>query len=210
MRNFGTLWKQKKTFLIAVYAVLALQILVSYFSMQTEWAKKSAKSLTGFLGTFLGVLCLILLLSAVPMPPAAKVVVLCAIAALMGVFLRRMADRVSEATMKSAVLGASGVFVAMSVFGLVLASSGVNLSSLGIWLFAALVGIIVAQLVMLFTKPTKQKSKWIVTAVMILFSLYTVYDTNQILQKDYAGDFATASLDFYLDFLNLFTASAQS
>ena len=38
-----------------------------------------------------------------------------------------------------------------------------------------------------------------------LFSLFVVYDTNQILSRDYNGDFITASMDYYLDILNLFT-----
>ena len=39
---------------------------------------------------------------------------------------------------------------------------------------------------------------------LILFSIYIVYDTNRILQKDYFGDFVTASLDYYLDIINIF------
>jgi FtsH-binding integral membrane protein len=38
-----------------------------------------------------------------------------------------------------------------------------------------------------------------------LFSLFIIYDTNQILSRDYQGDFITASMDYYLDILNLFT-----
>jgi FtsH-binding integral membrane protein len=38
-----------------------------------------------------------------------------------------------------------------------------------------------------------------------LFSLFVVYDTSQILSRDYYGDFITASLDYYLDILNLFS-----
>jgi FtsH-binding integral membrane protein len=37
-----------------------------------------------------------------------------------------------------------------------------------------------------------------------LFSVFIVYDTNQILQKDYYGDFITASMDYYLDIINIF------
>ena len=38
-----------------------------------------------------------------------------------------------------------------------------------------------------------------------LFSLFVVYDTSQILSRDYYGDFITASLDYYLDIFNLFS-----
>jgi FtsH-binding integral membrane protein len=40
---------------------------------------------------------------------------------------------------------------------------------------------------------------------LLLFSVYVVYDTNSILQRNYNGDFITASLDYYLDILNIFS-----
>jgi FtsH-binding integral membrane protein len=36
-----------------------------------------------------------------------------------------------------------------------------------------------------------------------LFSLFILHDTHQILSRSYDGDFVTASLDYYLDFINL-------
>ena len=39
---------------------------------------------------------------------------------------------------------------------------------------------------------------------LFIFSLYIIYDTNNILQRNYNGDFITASLDYYLDVLNIF------
>ena len=32
-----------------------------------------------------------------------------------------------------------------------------------------------------------------------------MYDTNSILQRNYNGDFITASLDYYLDIINIFS-----
>jgi FtsH-binding integral membrane protein len=32
-----------------------------------------------------------------------------------------------------------------------------------------------------------------------------MYDTNNILQRNYYGDFITASLDYYLDIINIFS-----
>ena len=40
---------------------------------------------------------------------------------------------------------------------------------------------------------------------IVIFSAYIIYDTNTILQRNYSGDFITASLDYYLDILNIFT-----
>jgi FtsH-binding integral membrane protein len=43
---------------------------------------------------------------------------------------------------------------------------------------------------------------------LMLFSLFVVYDTNTILQRNYYGDFITASLDYYLDIINIFLNQA--
>ena len=39
---------------------------------------------------------------------------------------------------------------------------------------------------------------------LVIFSMYIIYDTNQILQRSYDNDFITASLDYYLDIINIF------
>ena len=49
-----------------------------------------------------------------------------------------------------------------------------------------------------------QFHRYLTAIGLILFSVYIVYDTNTILQKDYYGDYITASLDYYLDIINIF------
>ena len=39
---------------------------------------------------------------------------------------------------------------------------------------------------------------------IIIFSGYVIYDTNVILQRNYYGDFITASLDYYIDIISIF------
>jgi FtsH-binding integral membrane protein len=46
--------------------------------------------------------------------------------------------------------------------------------------------------------------KFFSMVAILLFSMYIIYNTNQIMQRDYNGDFIRASLDYYLDILNLF------
>jgi FtsH-binding integral membrane protein len=49
--------------------------------------------------------------------------------------------------------------------------------------------------------PTAQKILAFIS--LIVFSIYVIYDTNRILQRNYYGDFITASMDYYLDILNI-------
>jgi FtsH-binding integral membrane protein len=103
----------------------------------------------------------------------------------------------------------AGMFGAMSVVGYVTRR---DLSSLGSFLFMALIGLIIASVVnVIWANSTLY---WIVTyAGVAIFLGLTVYDTNRIKQLAYAteGDEAVASrlaivgsLILYLDFINLF------
>ena len=53
-------------------------------------------------------------------------------------------------------------------------------------------------------KIKKLKIRSVSMLNIIFFSVYIIYDTNSILQRNYYGDFITASLDYYLDIINIF------
>jgi hypothetical protein len=72
----------------------------------------------------------------------------------------------------------------------------------GLGLFYALLLLLLFILFNMFAGEIA--NKLIAMVGILLFSMYVVYDTNKILQRDYKGDFISASLDYYLDFLNLF------
>jgi hypothetical protein len=82
---------------------------------------------------------------------------------------------------------------------------GVNLGfQFAAFLFYALLLLIIVQIVTLFSGTSSMFIKGFSIFGLILFSLYIIYDTNNILQREYYGDFITASLDYYLDVLNIF------
>jgi len=64
--------------------------------------------------------------------------------------------------------------------------------------------LIIVQIVVIFSGATSAFMKGVTIFSLILFSIYIIYDTNNILQREYSGDFITASLDYYLDIINVF------
>jgi FtsH-binding integral membrane protein len=74
----------------------------------------------------------------------------------------------------------------------------------------ALLSVIITRIFLLFTdKEQREKSNYYLSRfVVLLFSLYIIYDTNNILLK-YKNkdktDCIMGALNYYLDIINLFT-----
>ena len=93
----------------------------------------------------------------------------------------------------------------MFAIGSFLLLTGINLGyKYGLFLFYVLLGLILIRLVSLFSGALSGFSKLLTVIGILLFSAYIIYDTNVILQRNYSGDFITASMDYYLDIINIF------
>lgn len=88
------------------------------------------------------------------------------------------------------------------VMGMIGAKTNKDLSSLGMYLFVALIALIIASLINLFLQSTMMS--FILSASgAIIFSLYIMYDINQII-KGNINSVTHATISLYLDFVNLF------
>lgn len=204
----------KQGFLLSVYGVLIVELIVTffvvyYFRKDPALSKVTKQSMLFYLISTLG---LVLILSFVPMPIWLKFIVFTGLSALIGGMLHQTSSLVSETLINQALTGTIAVFVGMSFIALVLASMGIDLGWMGAILLAALLGLIVASLVVMFffSKPEdKEKNKGIHKTLLIvgliLFAIYVMYETNIIVQKDYDEDVVSAALGLYLDFVNIFS-----
>ncbi len=101
-------------------------------------------------------------------------------------------------------MGTAAIFVSLLIVGVVLTMFGVDLGWLALFLFFGLLLLIVVRIVFLFMKTGSGVKKALAIISILLFALFIVFDTNSILQRDYNGDFVTASLDYFLDIINIF------
>ena len=75
----------------------------------------------------------------------------------------------------------------------------------GLFLLIGLIAMIIVLIVSHFMNNYSNYHKIISGILLFLFSLYLIYDTTNILIRDfYKGDFISASLDEYLDIINIF------
>jgi len=109
------------------------------------------------------------------------------------------------AVIGNAFLMTSVLFGALSLFAI---NSKTDYASWGKPLFITLIVIIVASLVNMFILQSPMMHVIITAGILLVFSLFTIYDTQNIANGAYDSP-VDAAVSLYLDFLNMFTALLQ-
>ena len=207
--NLSDLFKlitDKKQFFIMIFANLIVQIGITYYIMEKMNIgpdNKDTKNKINILG-FVQI-GLVLVLGFVPMPAWLKFIIFCVFSAIWGYMFSSVRQVVGEDNVKMAMMGTISIFALMFAFGIGLILSGIRLGlKFGLGLFYTLLFLLLVKITQIFIPTSSLTKKIIIIFSLLLFSVYVIYDTNSILQRNYNGDFITASLDYYLDILNIF------
>ena len=204
MNNLFELFQEKKVFLLKVFSTLIFQLLITFiifFKVKTTLFNKPVNFILLILGTFI----ILGLLAFVPMHPFLKLILLTLFSSLIGLLLASSKDRFSPIIIKTALIGVLSIFILMFLIGLTLIVFNIKLgNTFGLVLLFALLLLIIVTIVLQLMDKFSIAQKGIAIAGLIIFSIYIVYDTNIILQRDSNIDFITASINYYLDIINIF------
>lgn len=206
---------EKRTFLTYVFINLIIQLCITYYVMN----RKTNPEINIIL-LFIAQIAIVVILSLAKLPEYVKLLLFTLFSYLFGIFffqLREKYDYNKEA-INVAIAGAASVFISMMIVGIVLIAGGIRLGyKFGILLFFSLVALIIARLVFYVTANKNERTismsdthKVFASVGIFIFAGYVLYNTNRILQKNYKEQYITASLDYYLDFINLFANSLQN
>jgi len=105
----------------------------------------------------------------------------------------------------NAFLMTSVLFGALSMFAI---NSKTDFSSWGKPLFITMIVIFIASLVNYFLLQSPLMHIVITAGILLLFSIFTIYDTQNIANGAYDSP-VDAAVSLYIDFLNMFTAMLQ-
>jgi FtsH-binding integral membrane protein len=110
----------------------------------------------------------------------------------------------------------TGVFLGMMLIGFM---DDQNTLGFGPYLLGALIGLVIAQVILIFITPQGASQNWISFIGAGLFALLTVYDTqvikenkqvcNVLNKRGIHPDYPKESIQLFLDFVNLFSNLAQ-
>ena len=204
---------EKRGFFALILATLVSQLSITYYvseNVKIEDEKNETKDANKFdtklIGAYIGAFVLILILAFITMPTWLKFILFSLFSGAFGVILGYRKSGLDPNIIKSALVGTASIFVAMFTFGLALIASGIKLGlTFGLGLLFALLFLVLLSIVQFFIAESSFLKKILVIGSLMLFSLYIMFDTNSILQRNYNGDFITASLDYYLDIINIFS-----
>lgn len=193
---------QKRMFLLLVFANLFIQLSISYYVMV-----HTNKSPIGGWYLFGIQIFIIILIGMLPMPAFMKFILFTIFSYTFGLSLTRYKEIVDERVIEIAIKGTLSLFALMMGSGIALMIGGINLGPrFGAFLFWSLLLLIVLRIIFIFGNALSMTQKGLSGAAIILFSMFIVYDTQKILSRNYAGDFISASMDYYLDIINLFSS----
>jgi FtsH-binding integral membrane protein len=200
---------EKKGFFALILATLISQLSITYYvseNVKIEEEDGKKKFNMKILGAYIAAFVIILILAFISMPPWLKFIIFSLFSTALGAILGYRKSGVDPGIVKSALVGTASIFVTMFAFGVALIASGIKLGfKFGFALLFALLLLLIISIVNIFIVESSLFKKIIVIGSLLIFSLYIMYDTNNILQRNYYGDFITASLDYYLDIINIFS-----
>lgn len=190
--------QKKIPFMAGVFGHLIFQTFVAYRAVEATSRNAYMKDIARSNALLIGVigLVILLLLTLLRLPIPVKVLLFTMLAYITGMTLHNVPN------LQEALLETVGIFIAMLVAGIFTVKMGYNLDILGQVLFFSLLTILIARVINTYVR---RKSETLVPSkiISILFALFVVYDTNKILQRNYGGNFVNASLDYFLDIINL-------
>lgn len=190
------LFVKNSGFLAKIFTNLLVQLAITYYVME-NYPIPENKWLY-----FFGSIGLLLVIAATELPYWAKFFVFVLFSYVLGRLFAVYKKKYGEEVIRNGILGAMGVFAIMFVVGALVPVLGYRV---GLGLFFALLSLLIARIVASFLDKGNEYNKWLSGAGIGIFGLYVAYDTNNILKRAdyYQGDFITASMDYYLDIINL-------
>jgi len=198
--------QEKKAFLIMIFANLIVQLGITYYMVVNTDANVLEKKFNFHKYSFIAYIPAFILIFVMnlPMPSWLRFIFFSMFSAYMGFLLNFLKKLYGLEMIKAVIFAVFGIFISFIMFAVGLLTFGIQISNrFGIVLLFALLLLIISKIIFLFAGTYSTYSKTFAIIGLGLFSIYILYDTHQILQRNYYGDFVTASLDYYLDFINI-------
>ncbi|RKO92924.1 inhibitor of apoptosis-promoting Bax1-domain-containing protein [Blyttiomyces helicus] len=198
----------RSAFVRKVYTILAIQLgttsVVSAFFLYNETIKTWAQEhVWAMFVSWLGTLGVLFALIAYRRSHPTNLYLLSAFTLLEAYSIGTVVTFYDSRIVLQAVIITFALFVGLTLFTF---QTKYDFSSWAPFLFGAIRAVIIAGLVQMFFPFNRTLDLVIAIFTAVLFCAYILYDTQQILQRLSPEEYIIASIELYLDILNLFLA----
>ena len=219
MKNFGKLIKKKGALFQCIFLTLLFQILITYFTVnisnKLDINKYYKKNPILYFGLLFIIVFIIFIMMSYTESFMIKQLLFILYSITIGLFLSSIvfSDIEDKDIIKNSLISTIINFIIIFIFGIIVSYYNIDLSWLAIVSFVFLLSIstIIVMNSLSNEKKDDRYSSKISIAIIILFSLFVLYDTNKILLKydNNKVNCINGALDYYVNFLNLFTSYSR-
>lgn len=181
--------------IIKTFFILIVQLMITYVVMT-----KTNISINGYL-LYLSHLIIGLIVIFVPIPFYIKIILFIIFSCLSGIMYARL--KLTPYQLSNVMIRTCIIFIGMLILSWMMIVSNIILGeSYGVVVFMAIFSLFIFGLVTLFDKVIKYNKKAYAITVIILFSIFIIYDTHYlwIINKE---DIISGAIDYYLDIVNI-------
>ena len=217
---FNKLLRKKSSLLQCIFSTLIFQLVLTtlvfrhVYQNPATYKNMLQKNTIMVVLLFLVVqIALIFAMTTMDITFAARFILFIIFSVIEGLFLGASMVYVPKDIILSALVSTVAIFATFLTVGMFIVYLGIDLGWMGIYLFLGLLGLIITRIVSSIMKPTAEpRSKYSTIFGLLLFSLFILYDTNNILLKysTTGVDCIRGALDYYLDLVNIFVNSIDS
>jgi FtsH-binding integral membrane protein len=205
--NFIKNLDKQKFFLVKVFLNLIFQVFIAYIVLLYAEYKELIYTKMHFIIIVLLLFILIFIMSLIS-SPFIKFILFCIFSSLVGLLMSYKIDFKNEEELEVAKKGfiTTGIiFIYMILFGFFIVYMGIEIPyQVSFILFFSLLIMIIVIFILQINGKYPLYRKIISGILIFLFSIFIVYDTYNILNRNYDDDFVSASLDYFLDIINIF------
>jgi FtsH-binding integral membrane protein len=198
---------EKKGFFSLILLTLVIQLYITYYVSENYNIEENKENKetnihpfdTTLLGAIIVSFLLLVIIDFVGMPIWLKFIIFTFFSITSGVILAYLKSNFDPNTIKAAFLGTISIFVSMFAFGVALIASNIQLGYMfGLGLLYAFMFMLMILIVQILLIKSSFFYKILTFVSLMLLSIYIVYTTNSILQRNHNGDFISASLAYYV------------
>ena len=212
LKNFSNLLRSKKELIGCIFITLIIQMTVTFITMEIDQTHHivGQLSLPIIILSVIFVLVFIFTIRSPSIPFYVKQILFAIFSIFNGLLLSQLIYYINDPQIVKGAGIATLISVGlMFIVGLFIVYLKYDLGWLGMILYFALICLIIAQVIIAISTKSNKNPRYISIISVIIFSLYIVYDTNNILLKYKNNDkidCISGAVEYYLDIFNLFTS----